>query len=179
MAKAHCDETMFGVEAGCASMRAILKKGVTNEQIQNAIKWAKDAGIFVTVSVILGYPGETRQTLQETLDFAGKLKPDDVWLCHATPYPGTNLREIVVQNSWPMSQDWKTYNTMNPVYEDPNLPAKEIAEMRRTFYNKFYSPRYIMRQATKGYFKGNLYSKIMTRTAINYNLWRVMTALHR
>ena len=160
-------------------MRAILKKGVTNEQIQNAIKWAKEAGMFVTVSVILGYPGETRETLQEPLDFAGKLKPDDVWLCHATPYPGTHLREIVIKNGWSMSQDWKTYNTMNPIYEDPNLPAKEIAEMRRRFYNKFYSPTYILRQANKGYIKGNLYSKIMTRTAINYNLWRVMSALHR
>ena len=71
---------------------------------------------------------------------SASLKPDDVWLCHATPYPGTHLREIVVKNGWPMSQDWKTYNTMNPIFEDPNLPAKEIAEMRRQFYNKFYSP---------------------------------------
>ncbi len=177
MAKAHCDETMFGVESGCASLRAVLKKGVTNQQIENAIKWAKDAGMFVTVSVILGYPGETKETLQETLDFAAKIQPDDVWLCHATPYPGTHLREIVVKNGWPMSQDWKTYNTMNPIYEDPNLPAKEIAEMRRRFYNKFYSPRYVMRQAVKGYIKGNLYSKIMTRTAINYNLWRIMSRM--
>jgi anaerobic magnesium-protoporphyrin IX monomethyl ester cyclase len=172
MAKAHCDETMFGVESGCQSMRAVLKKGVTNEQIENAIRWAKEAGMFVTVSVILGYPGETKLTLQETLDFAAKIQPDDVWLCHATPYPGTHLREIVEQNGWKMSQDWKTYNTMNPIFEDPNLPAKEIAEMRRKFYNKFYSPRYIMRQAVKGYLKGNLYSKIMARTAVNYNLWR-------
>ncbi len=173
MAAAHCDETMFGVESGCTSMRAILKRGVSNEQIENAIKWAKEAGMFVTVSVILGYPGETKATLQETLDFAAKLQPDDVWLCHATPYPGTHLREIVVKNGWKMSTDWATYNTMNPIFEDPALPAAEIAAMRRRFYNKFYSPRYIMRQTVKGYFKGNLYSKIMARTAVNYNLWRI------
>jgi hypothetical protein len=73
----------------------------------------------------------------------------------------------------------RLYNTMNPIFEDPALPAKEIAEMRRRFYNKFYSPAYILRQANKGYIKGNLYSKIMTRTAINYNLWRAMSAFHR
>lgn len=178
MAQAHCDETMFGVESGCPTMRAVLKKGVTNQQIENAIQWAKEAGMFVTVSVILGYPGETKESLQETLDFAAKIKPDDVWLCHATPYPGTHLREIIEEKGWPMSQDWKTYNTMNPIFEDPKLPAKEIAAMRRRFYNKFYGPSYIMRQASKGYFKGNLYSKIMTRTALNYNLWRIMSALH-
>ena len=177
MAKAHCNETMFGIESGCQRMRAILKKGVTNQHCENAIKWAKEAGMFVTVSVILGYPGETKESLQETLDFARKLEPDDVWLCHATPYPGTYLRELVKSYGWKMSEDWELYNTMNPIFEDPALPAKEIAEMRKSFYNKFYSPKYIMRQAVKGYLKGNLYSKIMTRTAANYMLWRAKARL--
>jgi len=65
---------------------------------------------------------------------------------------------------------------MNPIFEDPALPAKKIAEMRKNFYNKFYSPRYILHQAAKGYLRGNLYSKIMTRTALNYNLWRLKPA---
>jgi len=175
MSKAHCNETMFGVESGCQRMRDTLKKRVSTEQCENAVKWAKEVGMFVTVSVILGYPGETKETLQETLDFVRRVEPDDVWLCHATPYPGTDLRALVESKGWKMSNDWKLYNTMNPIFEDPNLPAKEIAQMRRNFYNKFYSPRYILRQAIKGYLRGNLYSKIMTRTAINYNLWRAKT----
>jgi len=177
MSKAHCNETCFGVESGCQRIRDSLKKKVTTEQCENAIKWAKEAGIFVTVSVILGYPGETKETLQETLDFVRKVEPDDVWLCHATPYPGTELRALVESNGWKMSEDWKLYNTMNPIFEDPLLPAKEIAQMRKNFYNKFYSPRYILRQAVKGYLKGNLYSKIMARTAINYNLWRAKASV--
>jgi anaerobic magnesium-protoporphyrin IX monomethyl ester cyclase len=177
MSKAHCNETMFGVESGCQRMRDVLKKRVSTEQIENAIKWTKEAGIFVTVSVILGYPGETKETLQETLDFVRKVEPDDVWLCHATPYPGTCLREIVEKNGWKMSEKWELYNTMNPIFEDPALPAKKIAEMRKSFYNKFYSPKYVMRQAVKGYLKGNLYSKIMTRTAANYMLWRAKSRL--
>jgi anaerobic magnesium-protoporphyrin IX monomethyl ester cyclase len=177
MSKAHCNETCFGVESGCQRIRDSLKKKVTTEQCENAIKWAKEAGMFVTVSVILGYPGETKETLQETLDFVRRVEPDDVWLCHATPYPGTELRALVESNGWKMSEDWKLYNTMNPIFEDPLLPAKEIAQMRKNFYNKFYSPRYILRQAVKGYLKGNLYSKIMARTAINYNLWRAKASV--
>jgi anaerobic magnesium-protoporphyrin IX monomethyl ester cyclase len=175
MSRAHCDEAMLGVESGCQRMRDLLNKRVTNVQIENAVKWSKEAGIFVTVSVILGYPGETKESLQETLDYIRRIEPDDVWLCHATPYPGTCLRELVQKNGWKMSEEWELYNTMNPIFEDPKLPASEIAAMRRKFYNKFYSTRYIMRQAAKGYLKGNLYSKIMTRTALNYNLWRVMS----
>jgi len=177
MSKAHCDEVMFGVESGCQRMRDLLKKKVTNEQCENAIKWTKEAGIFVTVSVILGYPGETKETLQESLEFVRRAEPDDVWLCHATPFPGTELRELVKSYGWKMSEDWALYNTMNPIFEDPAFPAKDIAEIRKNFYNKFYSPKYVMRQAVKGYLKGNLYSKIMTRTGANYMLWRAMARL--
>ncbi len=177
MSKAHCDEVMFGVESGCQRMRDLLKKKVTNEQCENAIKWTKEAGIFVTVSVILGYPGETKETLQESLEFVRRAEPDDVWLCHATPFPGTELRELVKSYGWKMSEDWTLYNTMNPIFEDPTFPAKDIAEIRKNFYNKFYSPKYVMRQAVKGYLKGNLYSKIMTRTGANYMLWRAMARL--
>ncbi len=177
MSKAHCDEVMFGVESGCQRMRDVLKKRVTNDQCENAIKWTKEAGIFVTVSVILGYPGETKETLQESLDFVRRVEPDDVWLCHATPFPGTELRELVKSYGWKMSEKWELYNTMNPIFEDPALPAKEIAEIRKNFYNKFYTPKYVMGQAVKGYLKGNLYSKIMVRTGANYMLWRAMAAL--
>jgi radical SAM superfamily enzyme YgiQ (UPF0313 family) len=179
MSRANCDEVMFGVESGCQRMRDLLKKKVTNAQCENAIKWTKEAGIFVTVSVILGYPGETKETLQESLDFVRRVEPDDVWLCHATPFPGTELRELVKRHGWKMSDDWTLYNTMNPIFEDPALPAKDIAEMRKNFYNKFYSPKYLMRQAVKGYVKGNLYSKIMTRTGANYMLWRAMARFSR
>jgi len=172
MQKAHCDEVCFGVESGCQRIRDALKKRVSTEQCENAIKWAKEVGMFVTVSLILGYPGETKETLQQTLDFVRRVEPDDVWLCHATPYPGTELRALVESNGWKMSEDWTLYNTMHPIFEDPLLPAEEIAKMRKTFYDKFYSPRYVLRQAVKGYLKGNLYSKIMARTAVNYLLWR-------
>lgn len=130
MSKAHCNETMFGVESGCQRMRDVLKKRVTTPQCENAIKWAKEAGMFVTVSVILGYPGETKEDLQESLDFVRRVEPDDVWLCHATPYLGTELRALVESYGWKMSDDWKLYNTMNPIFEDPLLPAKQIALMR-------------------------------------------------
>jgi anaerobic magnesium-protoporphyrin IX monomethyl ester cyclase len=177
MRKAHCDEVCFGVESGCQRIRDAIKKKVTTDQCENAIKWTKEVGIFVTVSVILGYPGENRETLQQTLDFVRKVEPDDVYLNLATPYPGTELRALVESNGWKMVEDWSMYNTMNPIFEDPMLPASEIAMMRKAFYGKFYSPQYVLRQTVKGYLKGNLYSKIMARTSANYLLWRVKSKL--
>jgi len=172
MKKAGCNEICFGVESGCQRIRDSLKKKVTTEQCENAIKWAKEAGIFVTVSIILGYPGETRETLQESLDFVRKVEPDSVWLNIPTPYPGTELRALVQSYGWKMTDDWNRYNTMNAIFEDPNLPANVVLQMRQDFYNKFYSTRYFMRQAVKGYLRGSVYSKIMARTAANYILMR-------
>ena len=76
-----------------------------------------------------------------------------------------------------MSDDWTLYNTMNAVFENPDLPAEELKKMRQAFYNKFYSPKYVIRQFVKGNLKGNLYSKIMARTAVNYLLWRAKAIL--
>ena len=174
MKKARCNEVSFGVEAACQRIRDLVKKGSSTEQSEKAIKWAKDEGIFVTASVILGYPGETKETWQETLDLIRRVEPDNVYVCFATPYPGTELRALVQSYGWKMSEDWKLYNMLNPIFEDPLLPAKEIVQMRKDFLDKFYSPRYILRQAVKGYVKGNLYSKLMARAALNWNLWRIM-----
>jgi anaerobic magnesium-protoporphyrin IX monomethyl ester cyclase len=177
MAKANCNEVCFGVESGCQKILNAVHKRVSPEQNEKAIKWAKDAGMFVTVSVIIGYPGETKETVQETLNLIHRVEPDEVWLCLPTPYPGTELRTLVESLGWKMSDDWTLYNTMNTVFENPDLPAGELIKMRQAFYNKFYSPKYVIRQFVKGNLKGNLYSKIMARTAVNYLLWRAKASL--
>jgi anaerobic magnesium-protoporphyrin IX monomethyl ester cyclase len=177
MRKSGCNEISFGVESGCQRILDAVHKKVSIEQCERAIKWAKDEGIFVAVSTIVGYPGETKESMKQTLDLIHRIEPDDVWLCLATPYPGTELRALLEKMGWKMSSDWTLYNTMNPVFENPTLPAEEISNMRKTFYNKFYSPKYIIRQIVKGNIKGNLYSKIMARTAAGYLLWRIRASL--
>jgi anaerobic magnesium-protoporphyrin IX monomethyl ester cyclase len=177
MGKANCNEVCFGVESGCQRILNAVKKRVSPDQCENAIKWAKEIGMFVTVSVIIGYPGETQETIKQTLDLVHKLEPDDAWLCLPTPYPGTELRALVEKFGWKMSDDWTLYNTMNPIFENPLLPSEEIIKMRKAFYNKFYSPQYVIRQFIKGNLRGNLYSKIMARTAVNYLLWRAKSSL--
>ncbi|MEJ5326912.1 MAG: radical SAM protein [Candidatus Bathyarchaeia archaeon] len=173
MRRAGCNEVSFGVESGCQRILDAVKKKVSTEQSARAVRIAKEEGLFVAVSTIIGYPGETRESLKQTLDFIHTLEPDDVWLCLATPYPGTELRALIERMGWKMVTDWTLYNTMNPIFENPDLPSEEISRMRKQFYDKFYSPRYVLRQMVKGYVKGNFYSKIMARTSANYLLWRI------
>ena len=172
MKETNCQQVFFGVESGCQTILDAVKKRTTVKQNEEAIKMAKETGLFVSISIILGYPGETRAMLQETLDFIKRAQPDDVYLCVATPYPGTELRKVVEEKGWKMSPDWSSYDTVTPVFENPNLSDSDLKELRSKFYDSFYSPSYVLRHL----FNGNFYSRIMARTAINHILWRIKGA---
>ena len=169
MRETNCQQVFFGVESGCQKILDAVKKRTTVEQNAKAIRLAKEAGLFVAISIMIGYPGETADMLKQTLDFIRKAEPDDVYLCVATPYPGTELRRLVEEMGWKMSTDWGLYDTVTPVFENPLLPAEEILKLRREFYDGFYSPKYVVRHL----FKGNFYSRIMARIALNHIIWRV------
>jgi radical SAM superfamily enzyme YgiQ (UPF0313 family) len=172
MKEAGCQQIFFGVESGCQQVLDTVNKRTSIEQNEKAIKLAKDAGLFVTISVIIGYPGETRNTVNQTLNFIRRAKPDDAYICVATPYPGTELRNLVEKMGWRMSSDWNLYDTMTPVFENPELPSEEIRRIRREFYDGFYSPLYVFRQLLRK----NSYSRMMARTAFNHLLWRIKSA---
>lgn len=169
MRDANAQQVFFGVESGCQTILDAVKKGTTVEQNRKAIKMAKDAGLFVAISVIIGYPGETREMLMQTIDLVKKAEPDDVYICVATPYPGTDLRRLVEERGYEISNDWGRYDTITPIFKNPNLSAEDIRKLRTSFYNSFYSPKYVLSHI----FKKNFYSKVMARTAVNHILWRI------
>ena len=169
MREANCQQVFFGVESGCQKILDAVNKGTTVEQNKAAIKLAKKAGLFVAVSVMVGYPGETWDMLEQTIDLLRKAEPDDAYICVATPYPGTELRNLIENMGWNISNDWKRYDTTAPVFDNPNLSAEDVTKIRSSFYDSFYSPKYVLRHM----FKRNFYSKIMARTALNHLIWRV------
>jgi anaerobic magnesium-protoporphyrin IX monomethyl ester cyclase len=100
MREANCQLVSFGVESGSQKILNSMKKRTTVEQNERAIAWAKEAGISVTISVIIGYPGETMDTLEQTLDFIRRTEPDDVHMSLATPYPGIELCDQMEEMGW-------------------------------------------------------------------------------
>ena len=169
MKDTNCQQVFFGVESGCQTILDAVNKRTTVEQNEKAISIAKEAGLFVSISIIIGYPGETKEMLKQTLDFIRRAKPDDVYLCVATPYPGTELRRVVEKMGLKMSPDWSRYDTVTPVFENPNLKDEEVKELRKNFYDSFYSPEYVLRHI----FTRNFYGRVMARTALNHLLWRI------
>ena len=173
MREAGCEMVYMGVESGCQEILDAVGKLTSIQQNEKAIKWAKDAGMFVIISLVIGYPGETANTLEQTFDLIRRLKPDEVHLCVATPYPGTELYRLVQENGWKMSPDWSLYDTTNPVFENPTISKEKIWEMREKFLNEFYSPSYILSQMAKG----NFYNRLLARIALSHLVWRIRSRL--
>jgi anaerobic magnesium-protoporphyrin IX monomethyl ester cyclase len=173
MRESNCELVYFGVESGCQKILDAVGKETSIKQNEKAIKWAKDAGLVVIISLMIGYPGETADTLEQTLDLVRRLKPDDAYLCVATPYPGTRFYRLIEENGWEMSHDWSLYDTTTPVFENPSISKEKILEMRKKFVDDFYSPFYILRQMVKG----NFYNRFFARIALSHLVWRIRSSL--
>ena len=89
MKKAGCWMISYGVESGNDNLRNTVNKGITREQIKAAFHATKRSGIKVTGYFMIGLPGETEQTFQETIDFVDQLDPQYVNWGVLMVYPGS------------------------------------------------------------------------------------------
>lgn len=94
MKAAGCDLLSFGFESGSQKILDIMKKRVKVEEAENAIKLTRKAGIRVIGSFMIGMVGETRQTLEETVNFIKRTDLPNCRFFFATPYPGTALYDM-------------------------------------------------------------------------------------
>ncbi|MDD4939908.1 MAG: radical SAM protein [Candidatus Omnitrophica bacterium] len=95
MKRAGCHTIKFGVETGVQKILDNIRKGITLEQVRDAFKWAKQLGINTHAHVMVGHPGENKNTIKETIRFLKEIDPTTVTFGILTPYPGTPLFEEV------------------------------------------------------------------------------------
>ena len=93
MRKAGCIQISYGVESGSEKIRKILQKKITIPKIQNAFGWTQKYGIMARAYFIYGCPGETRQTIQQTIDLIDDIKPLSTIFYILDIFPGTQLYE--------------------------------------------------------------------------------------
>ncbi len=87
----------FGVESGSQDILDSLKKGTTLEQIEEAVRRTREAGIKVKGYFMIGSPGETLETMRQSVDLARRLPFNQVQFSITTPYPGTELWNIATE----------------------------------------------------------------------------------
>ena len=163
MRQAGCVGVWFGVESGSKKVLADMGKGFTLDTTRRAFKWAKEAGLMAVAGVILGFPGETKETAMETVNFVKELNPNDVGFYIATPYPGTPLYDDVKAKGWLRSTDFDKYDTATPVFELPTLSMQELVKIRENAFQSFYlSPQYFV-SAISMFKKGKMWGLGATR----------------
>jgi len=150
MRKAGCDNLYLGVESGSEEMLKRLKKGIGLDQVEKAFQMARKAGIKTQAFFMLGGPGETHETLKETIDFAVRLDPDNAQFAAAVPYPGTEMYEESLRKGYLRAQTWEDYAARDIVLETETLSRLDLEKARLEAYRRFYlRPRFILRTLTR------------------------------
>ncbi|MEJ5248704.1 MAG: radical SAM protein [Caldilinea sp.] len=128
MGKAGCWLISWGIESANEMILKRARKGYKKEQAFKALKWAKAAGIKNWGYFIIGLPGETEETIQETIAYS-KALPLDIALFHiAAPYPGTPFFYEVVENNWfrPGTKWEEVDMDQSTVLDYENLTAEQL-----------------------------------------------------
>ncbi|OGR25426.1 MAG: hypothetical protein A2139_07350 [Desulfobacca sp. RBG_16_60_12] len=94
---AGCFAVAIGVESGNEALLKAMGKNLTKDQIRAGCKVLKTAKMPFLASYIIGHPGDTHETIRQTLDFANELDADQSKFLIATPYPGTRFFEMSVE----------------------------------------------------------------------------------
>jgi len=139
MAASGCHYIAWGLESGNREVLAHARKGVDPDRARQSLRWAKAAGIRNWGYFIIGLPGETVDTIRETIAFAKSL-PLDIALFHiAAPYPGTPFFFEVVRNGWfRKGVRWEEVDMdESTVLDYPNLSAEALEYWQRRAFREW------------------------------------------
>lgn len=167
MKEAGCWQILFGLENASDEILKNLKKPQTVEQIKKAVAMAKRVGLGVRADFIVGTPGDTKENMLNTVEFAKRLKVDFAHFNKFTPFPGSELYRELVRAGYNFSFDmaWNDLNHKEHIYVPQDLTPKQYTELLGVLYKKFYlRPNYILRRLLslrtwdefKGHIKGLL-----------------------
>jgi radical SAM superfamily enzyme YgiQ (UPF0313 family) len=129
----------WGIESGNEQILKHARKGAYPDKAERALKWAHAAGIKNWGYFIIGLPGETEETIRQSIDFAKKL-PLDIALFHvAAPYPGTPFFFEVVQNGWfrPGTRWEQVDMDKGTVLDYPGLSAERLLYWQKRAFREW------------------------------------------
>lgn len=146
MKKAGCWMISYGVESGDQAILDAIKKGITVEQVRQAIRLTRKVGFQIAGHFVLGLPGESLESLRMTYKFACSLDLDYAQFYCASPWPGSEFYTMAVKEGWLASTNWDEYEQDHSVVNYPGLKAAEITAFRDWATRRFYlRPRIIWR----------------------------------
>ncbi len=151
MKEAGCKAVNIGCESVDMEVLKFSQKKVTPEMVKEAVGNAKAAGLETLVYFMFGLPGETKDTMKQTLEFAKKLHADMVTFGVAIPHPKTAFYNFLEEKELLNTRQWDRYDPMfTPPYDYAGLSSREILLCARKTYRAYYlRPKYIFSRLKK------------------------------
>jgi hopanoid biosynthesis associated radical SAM protein HpnJ len=133
---------LVGYESGNQQILHNIRKGLRVDRARQFTRDCHELGITIHGTFIVGLPGETRETIQETIRFAKEVNPHTIQVSIAAPYPGTRLHREALENGWLMESEQDHLVNDRGVQISPlgypHLSHTEIFDSVEIFYKRFY-----------------------------------------
>ena len=158
MKEAGCRLLIVGYESGDQQILKNIKKGATVERAREFTKDCHRLGLVIHGDFILGLPGETRETINNTIAFAKELDVETIQVSVAHAYPGTELYDYAVKNGFMVAGNKMVDDGGHQLahIQYPGLPADEILDSVHRFYDEYYfRPKAVFRILRKAAFDRN------------------------
>jgi radical SAM superfamily enzyme YgiQ (UPF0313 family) len=146
MKKAGCHTIAVGLESANPTVLKNIRKNETPEQVKEAVRLIREQDMDVIVFCVLGFPGETKESILETISFVKTLNASFITLGIAVPVPGTDFYRHLENNNYLLTKNWSLYDPMKkPVFSYPWLSSNEIYNYATYGIKKFYlRPKYVL-----------------------------------
>jgi radical SAM superfamily enzyme YgiQ (UPF0313 family) len=151
MRQAGCKRVGFGVESGNQRILDSIQKKQTIDEVRQAFANSRRAGLETMGFFIFGLPGETEETMEDTIKLALELEPDLANFMIAAPYPGTEMYATVLRDGRLFSQDWRDFaiHDEKARFEIGDVTAELVERKWHEAYRRFYlRPSRVWRKAT-------------------------------
>ncbi len=151
MKRAGCTHVSFGIESGNQAILRNIRKGTTLDQARKAIKASQRAGLKTLSTFMIGNPGETAETIKDTIDFAVELNSDIAVFSIMVPLPGTEVYNKYKGVLFDTSLDWTDFKTLLTTNRlaliSKTLTHEMLVSSLHTAWKRFYlRPGYLVRQ---------------------------------
>lgn len=163
MKKAGCYSVGLGIESGNQKMLKRVNKQLNLKIVPKVLQKLKKAGIESYGFFILGLPGETKKTLQETIDFALKHPFDRAWFNIFTPYPGSSAFDEWIKNRDFRKIDWDKHDCSTAIMAGKDLAPEEIEKLQKQALRKFYLRPKVLLRVLRGFGPKEITTFLMSR----------------